>query len=190
MHYVIVGESRSGKSMLANLICTNLSGYCKISVDALVMAFKKAFPNLKINYYSNKKNEFHVFLEEFLLNCIHMSAKGTNYILEGADLPYETILKLNSFNFIKVLFLGKTQLTPKEFFNEIRNHEATLETGGWTKRLDNKTLLSWSKGWIEKSKKNQEFCIQNNILYIDTSINQLDVLNNIVNQIKQKESKN
>jgi len=177
MNIVIMGKSRCGKTTLANMICKNLAGYSKISLDYLVMSFKKVFAELNLEYYKNKENQFTKFIEEYFENCIYKDNDcGIYYVLEGADLPKETILRLNKLKNTKVIFLGKTKLTPQEFFEEIRKYENTLSTGGWTKRLDDATLLSWCEDWIKKSKEYKLFCEEYGIHFVDTSTNQMEVL--------------
>jgi len=185
MNIIIMGKSRCGKSMLANLIWKNLVGYSKISLDYLVMTFKKVFGDLDLEYYKNKESKFTQFVEEYLNNCIYKDNNcGLYYVLEGADLPKETILRLNKLNNTKVIFLGKTQISPKDFFDEIRKYEKNLPTGGWTKKLNDETLLSWCTDWIKKSKEYKLFCEENGIDFFDTSINQSEVLNDILNKVK------
>lgn len=185
MNIIIMGKSRCGKSMLANMICKNLAGYSKIALDYLVMSFKKVFSELNLEYYKSKENQFTQFVETYFDNCIYKdNACGLFYVLEGADLPEKTILRLKEKSNTKVIFLGKTKLTAQEFFNEIRKHECSLSTGGWTKRLDDKTLLSWCADWIKKSKEYKEFCSENDIEFIDTSKNQIQVLEDFLERVK------
>lgn len=187
MHYIIMGESRCGKTMLSNLICTNIAGYSKISLDYLVMAFKKVFPELELEYYSGKPNKFYNFVDDYFRNCIHEHTPNINYILEGAKLPYEIVMELNKKKNVTVIYLGKTKISPQEFFNEIRQYEAKLTTGGWTKRLDDEKLLNWCTGWINKSKEYKQFCEENELLFIDTSFNQVEVLNDCLTMIKNEQ---
>lgn len=186
MNIVIMGKSRCGKSTLANLICKNKKGYSKISLDYLVMTFKKVFGELNIKYYSNEETLFTKFVEEYFDNCIYKDNEcGICYVLEGANLPIKTILRLKELKNTKVIFLGKTQITTQDFFDEIRKYEKGLPTGGWTKRLSDETLLSWCSDWIEKSKEYKNFCEKNDIEFIDTSINQNDVFQLFLNKLKE-----
>lgn len=187
MNLIIMGKSRCGKSMLANLICSNMVGYSKISLDNLVMTFKKVFGELNLEYYKDKENQYTQFVETYFDNCIYKDNNcGIYYVLEGADLPKETILRLKQFKNTKVIFLGKPQLSPQDFFDEIRKYEKNLSTGGWTKKLSDETLLSWCTDWIKKSKEYEQFCKENNIEFVDTSINQTQVLQNFLNNFKTK----
>lgn len=185
MNIVIMGKSRCGKSMLANLICSKLVGYSKISLDYLVMTFKKVFGDLNLEYYKDKENKFTEFIETYFDNCIYKDNNcGIHYVLEGANLPIETILRLKKMKNTKVIFLGKTQISSKEFFDEIRTYEKDLSTGGWTKKLDDATLLSWCSDWIKKSKDFKKFCDENEIEFFDTSNNQPQVLQDILSKVE------
>ena len=185
MNIIIMGKSRCGKTTLANLICKNIAGYSKISLDYLVMAFKKVFADLNLDYYKNKENLFTQFIESYFDNCIYKdNGCGIFYVLEGADLPKETILRLKEFKNTKVIFLGKTQITPQSFFEEIRKYEKGLTTGGWTKSLNDDTLLSWCTDWIKKSVENKQFCEESGIEFIDTSNNQNEVLQDFLDKVK------
>lgn len=174
--------------MLANMICSQVVGYSKISLDPMVMASKKAFAELNLEYYKEKENAFTEFVENYLGNCFHQDEKtGISYVFEGSSLPKEMILRLKEEKNTKVIFLGKTKLTPQEFFDEIRNYEKGLSSAGWTKRLDNETLLSWCTDWIKKSREYEKFCQENDIEFIDTSFDQMGTLKKFVKRLKKGE---
>ena len=115
--------------------------------------------------------------------------KSEHHVIEGGGLSDEYLIELNKNENVKVVCVGKILITPEEFFEEIRKYEKNLETYGWTKRLDDKTLLTWCEGWINQSKKNKEFCEKNNIEFIDTSYNQMEILGEFVNSVKQNINK-
>lgn len=187
MNFVIFGESRCGKSTLANILYKEISGIRRISLDLVIMTFEKIFPELKIDFSRSEtsKKQLSLFIGEYFNILTNTKNKNEHHIIEGGGLSEELLLELNQNKKVKVVCVGKTEITPKDFFDEIRKHEKNLETYGWTKRLDDKTLLKWCEGWINQSKKNKEFCLKNNIKFIDTSINQMDVLSEFVDNVKQ-----
>lgn len=191
MNLVIVGESRSGKSQLANLLCTSIKGFSKISLDYLIMTFKNVFPELEIGFSSKQKGKdnLYLFLEYYFGALFHKEDSEINYVVEGGSISNELLLKLKEYPNTHVICLGKTKLSAKEFFDETRLYENGLSTGGWTKRLDDKTLLDWCGGWIKKSKDNKDFCEKNGIMFFDTSYNFKQVLNDILKLVK-KNTKN
>lgn len=183
MNLIIMGNSRSGKTMLARQIGLNFKGVSIISMDHLVLTFKKIFPKLKIDYYGKEETIFTNFIEEYLNVCSYKNFK-LHRIFEGACMPISVIERFKANPENKVIFLGKPNLTPQEFFDEIRMYEKDLPTGGWTKNLDDEKLLSWCTSWIKSAKKQQEYCLQNDIKFYDTSYNQPEVLNNIIKELK------
>ena len=189
MNFVIFGESRCGKSTLANMLYKEIGGIRRISLDLVIMTFKEIFPELKIDFSKSEtsKKQLSAFIREYF--NILMKNKSEHHVIEGGGLSDEYIIELNQNEHVEVVCVGKTLITPEEFFEEIRKFEKNLETYGWTKRLDDKTLLKWCKGWIDQSKKNKEFCKKNNIIFIDTSYNQMESLGEFVDSIKQNTNK-
>lgn len=185
MNLVIFGESRCGKSTLANMICREIAGVRRISLDFVIMTFEKIFPELGINFSRSEKSRTQLsnFIREYFNILVNTKSVEHN-LIEGGGLSDELLIELNQKDNVKVICIGKPQITSDEFFKEIRKHEKNLEAYGWTKRLDDKTLLSWCTGWINASKKNKEFCEKNNIMFIDTSFNQMEVLSKFVCSLK------
>ena len=187
MNFVIFGESRCGKSTLTNMLYKEIGGIRRISLDLVIMAFKEIFPELKIDFSKSEtsKKQLSAFIREYFNILIDTKNQNEHHLIEGGGLSDEYIIELNQNENVKVVCVGKTLITPEEFFEEIRKFEKNLETYGWTKRLDDKTLLKWCEGWINQSKKNKEFCEKNNIIFIDTSYNQMESLGEFVDSIKQ-----
>ncbi len=189
MNLVIVGTSRCGKTMLSNMIFKTFPNYNKIQIDGLKDTFKEVFPSLEIDFSKKGKgnlSDFPKFLERYFDRCIYKdNQEGNFYLIDGGGLPEDSILRFAQKSNTKVIFLGKTQITPEEYFNQIRKYETTYSYGGWTKRLDDETLLSWATDWIRKSQKYKQFCEENNLLFFDTSFNQVEVLQDIINKIKE-----
>ena len=186
MNFLIMGTSRSGKTLLTNMIASQIGGYNKISTDALRMSFKQALPHTNIDFSKGEGNQvdFPNFLECYFDISTHNDNKHQMYyIIEGTPLPEEYVLRFAQKPNTKVIYLGKSNLSPQQFYDMIREFEPQSH-GAWTKRLDDATLLSWCTDWIKKSQYYQQFCKQNNLLFFDTSFNQMQVLENIVEKIK------
>ena len=191
MNFVIFGESRCGKSSLANMLYKEIGGIRLISLDLVIMTFKEIFPELKIDFSKSEtsKKQLSAFIREYFKILMNIKNKSEHHVIEGGGLSDEYLIELNKNENVKVVCVGKILITPEEFFEEIRKYEKNLETYGWTKRLDDKTLLTWCEGWINQSKKNKEFCEKNNIEFIDTSYNQMEILGEFVNSVKQNINK-
>ena len=164
-----------------------ISGVRKITLDLVIMAFEKVFPELNINFSRSEtsRKQLSTFVKEYFEILINTKNKREHHVVEGGGLSDECLLQLNQKENVKVVCVGKTLISPEEFFEEIRKYEKNLETYGWTKRLDDQKLLKWCAGWIAQSKRNKEFCQNNNITFIDTSYNQMEVLGEFVENIKQ-----
>ena len=191
MNFVIFGESRCGKSSLANMLYKEIGGIRLISLDLVIMTFKEIFPELKIDFSKSEtsKKQLSAFIREYFKILMNIKNKSEHHVIEGGGLSDEYLIELNKNENVKVVCVGKILITPEEFFEEIRKYEKNLETYGWTKRLDDKTLFKWCEGWINQSKKNKEFCEKNNIEFIDTSYNQMEILGEFVNSVKQNINK-
>lgn len=187
MNLVIFGESRCGKSTLTNMLQREIGGVRKITLDLVIMAFEKVFPELNINFSRSEtsQKQLSAFIKEYFEILINTKNKSEHHVVEGGGLSDECLLALNQNENVKVVCVGKTLISPEEFFDEIRKYEKNLETYGWTKRLDDQKLLKWCAGWIAQSKRNKEFCQNNNITFIDTSYNQMEVLGEFVENVKQ-----
>lgn len=185
MNLIIMGPSRSGKTMLARKICESLPGYSVISMDPLVMTFKKVFPDLNIDYYGKEETIFTKFIEVYFDHCTYKSGL-INHIFEGAALPNAVLERLKANPNNKIIFIGKPNLKPQEFFDEIRKYEKGLPTGGWTKTLDDEKLFNWCSSWLKSAQNQQAYCKENNIEYVDTSYNHIEVINDVVQKLSKK----
>jgi hypothetical protein len=115
-----MGTSRSGKTILTNMIASQIVGYSKISTDALRMTFKQTLPQTEIDFSKGKGNsqDFPNFLECYFDICTHNDNKHKMYhIIEGTPLPEEYVLRFAQKPNTKVIYLGKPSLMPKQFFD-------------------------------------------------------------------------
>lgn len=187
MNYIIIGTSRSGKTMLTNKLCREIPGFCKISIDNLKGTFEKIIPELKIDFYNGIGNKEILpnFLDCFFKGAIDKDEKdGLSYVMEGDGLEFEKILEFSKQDNIKVIVLGKSSLTTQDYFNEIRYYEGKYLYSEWTKKLNNQELFKRCNEWITRSKEYKKLCKQYEIDFYDTSFNQNDVINNIVDIVK------
>ena len=192
MNIILMGPSRVGKTMLSNMLAAKIKGYGKISVDALKLSFKDCFPELGVGFNNEEVNvkQFPDFVEKYFDICTYKdNDNGVFYIVDGGGLPNEVALRFKNKPNTLVLFLGKAKLSTDMYFKQIRKYENTYDYGGWTKRLDDNTLKNWCESWIKNSQRNEQFCVDNGLLYVDTSANQKQVLKDLVAKIKNNELK-
>lgn len=176
--------------MLSNMIASKIKGYGKISIDALKISFKECFPELGVGFNKEDVNvkQFPNFVEKYFDICSYKdNENGVFYMVDGGGLPNDFALKFKNKPNTLVVFLGKSKISTQKYFKQIRKYEKCYDYGGWTKRLDDNTLRSWCESWIRHSKTNEQFCKDNNLIYLDTSVNQKQVLKEFAKKLKNKE---
>lgn len=189
MNYIIAGTSRCGKTMLTNKIIKELNGFSKISIDNMIGAFEHTLPQVDINFKDGLGNKkvFPEFIDDFLIGAMDKDNDiGLYYILEGDGLPFNKLLELNKNKDIELIILGKPSISLQEYFDEIRFYEGKYLYSEWTRVLSDNELKLNCENWINRSKKYQELCKENNINFYDTSYNQKEVVNKIFEKIKNK----
>ena len=190
MNILLMGPSRVGKTMLSNMISSKLKGYGKISVDALKLSFQDCFPELGVGFDKKEVNmkQFPDFVEKYFdISTYKDNDNGMFYIIDGGRLPNDIALRFKDKPNTLVVFVGKSKISANTFFKQIRKHESTYDYGGWTKRIDDETLMKWCASWIKDSIRDEKFCKENDLIFVDTSFNQKRVLKQIVAKIKNKE---
>ena len=168
----IGGVAKSGKSRLATYLC-NKYNMNHIPVDYFASSFKHNFPdigitsNVVINEYSSKL--LSLFLSRFIE--IAESKNDEFFVVDSAHvLPKDIIKYLNTEKW-DIYYLGYTNTTPIKKIEEIKKYTKD----GWTSKKSQDELLEIFNKLIAISNNIKEECAENNIIYIDTSND--DVLN-------------
>lgn len=193
MNYIIVGTSRSGKTMLTNKICKELNGFSKISIDNMIGAFEHNIPQLNINFKNGQGNKSLLpeFVDDFLIGAMDKDNDiGLYYVLEGDGLPFSKLLDLNKHENIKLIILGKSSISVQEYVDEIRYYEGKYLYSEWTRILSDSELIQLCENWINRSKDYQNLCKEYNIPFYDTSYQQKVVIDEIFEKIKDIELRN
>lgn len=188
MNYIIAGTSRCGKTMLTNKIIKELNGYSKISIDNIIGVFEHTLPQAKINFKNGIGNKKILpnFIDNFLVGAMDKdNDMGLYYVLEGDGLPFSKLLELNKHRDIKLIILGKPNISLQEYYDEIRYYEDRYLYSEWTKALSDEELRKNCKNWINRSKEYKKLCEENNIKFYDTSYKQEEVINKIFETIKE-----
>ena len=181
MHIIIAGTARSGKTTLSLML--KEKGYVHYKMDSIKRGICEAY---KLHY--DNWDLVSPIMATIINRMIKDNKTDTNYLLEDYvfDIPFlypKDISLIDTSNTL-VIFLGYSNLTPKESFEKIREHD---KENYWTSHIDNKTLMSWCYDNIEFSKYLEVECQKYNIKYFDTSNNRDEVLQNILNYIEKEE---
>lgn len=174
---IILGAARSGKSTLAKILHEKYN-YSIISIDSFVSAMQDCFPELGITH-SNTKNKFEL-LAPFVYSYMK---KITNeypcqrFVLEGWHVYPKDILNLFKNENIKIICLGYTDTNIDEVFRLLRANETE---NSYTKRMTDERVKDLIEKHINYSVILKQQCIDNKIMFFDTSINREKILDNIV----------
>lgn len=178
---LIFGEPRSGKSTLANMIADEFN-YQIIHIDAIRNTFEKIYPELNIAPdIAIKNKKLQLFIQEYLNANLEEERNKYGYVMEGCETSVADCDKLfNSENNI-IYYLAPVDITPEEFFNNIRSNDTKHD---WTYKRSDKQLMQSAKRIIARGKNYKEECKKYNIRFVDTSHNRKEKLDAILKDIK------
>lgn len=181
---IIFGEPRCGKSTLTNMIVDKFN-YQLIRVDAIRGAFKTIYPELNIAPGIAMNNEkFQLFLQEYLdRNTEKEERNKYGYVMEGCETSVEDCNKLYNNGSNIIYYLGTIDVSPKEFFDNIRKNDGNKD---WTYDLTDEELMQEVNNIISRSKNNKQQCEKYNIPFRDTSCDRKEKLNCILMEIEEK----
>jgi hypothetical protein len=200
---IIAGCGRNGKTTLARRINEELN-YFVISLDKLMTAFGKAYPQLDIRIawdYEKTTANIAPFLGHYLgmlssgqgyaddLNLRTHAVKGNRFVLEGGHYDFEiisSILKLYGIEELKNSFIliGLVQNKKKEdeYFNDLRKYDTEDE---WTFSFDDDELRKFSKMSVDWNREMTDYLLKYGFTIYDTSTDREQVFNQIMKDIER-----
>jgi len=200
---IIAGSARAGKSTLASKINEEL-GCFVIGLDKLVAIFQGAYPQLDIRLaWDREKTSANIapFIAHFLgmfssadgrglLPYSHGAVKENRFVLEGGYVDFEKmlpILKTYGIDELKNNFLlvGLVQnnKTVDEFVGDFKKYDTKDD---WTYGFNNDDLIKISEDEISNSQYLSDYLTKHGFAIYDTSTKREQILNKIVEDIKQK----
>ncbi len=175
----IVGVPRSGKSTLAKLLKQTYTDANIISCDAL----KKSLMSIEL---SQGALSCLVTNEAFLRYAAKMASwnealTGQRSIVDAGSYLIEDIYKVVQED-DKIICLGfGGQSSAMDIWNNIQTYQKDYD---YTCNMDfDRAHRTWGDFGI-RDKNNRYFCVDNNLLYMDTATNQKDTLKFIVELLK------
>lgn len=183
-NYLIYGASRSGKSTLAKCICLN-SNLSYISMDKMVSALSRTFPELNINHHTRSLEtliNFEKFLFSYLKSITRYTNKKNNilYVVEGSYTDLENFISQEFCKNFEIIVLVQEGISKKNLFDNIRKFD-TLED--WTSGLSDNELLNYCENILNESARIQKICKKHEIAYYNTAFNRDEVINKIKHEI-------
>ena len=180
----IFGSARSGKSTLSQMIIKKYPHYHIYIGDDIRGAFEDVFPDLNINSKGGigMTDDFPKYVASLFYRSIKRNKGQINYIVETCDIYPEKAKELFEREDTIILFLGVSNLTVENHFNEIRKYETEID---WTYKKTDEEIINHCNYWIPQSKKIKEECEKLNLWYIDTSFEREKVLKDTLNKLDQ-----
>ena len=184
---LIMGIGRAGKTTLSEMIKDKYNSYNLIHSDSLKWALIRA-EDKELYYRENvdKQKEFEHgeyfqrALLEFYNSLIRADDKKYGYILESGQLHPRYVREMIDFNNTNVVCLGLGDLTRDDMVNQCIKYDKPKD---WTYGLTREYIEKHAEGWYECNEMLKKECPKYGIKYIDTSKNQEEMLNNILEDI-------
>lgn len=178
---LIIGPPRSGKTTLSKMIVKEIPIYNIINMDVIREGIYYSI------FKSTDKNERKQIVENIFPNLIDKMfdqyQKYYNpdlyYIIEGDMLYIKDALEISRQHNVDIICIGTPNIKSEALFNRIR--ENALKYGCWTSKCSDEELISICQEIINQSKEEEAFAKNNNIVYLDTSLNNNSLLKYIEN---------
>lgn len=183
---IIFGSSRSGKTTLAKKI-TKEFNFSYIAVDRIVTGFQHGMPKLGISH-ADRTGKTVELLSPFLLNFIKsldsnsLKQDDIFYVFEGAYFNIEECFKILKRRNILIIILLQTQLDEYELFSNIRKYDCEFE---WTSKMSDVDLTNYCKNVVNFNRYIKNICEQHNYKYWDTSYNRDEIIDKIIDEIRE-----
>lgn len=179
---IILGAARSGKSTLSEILHEKYN-YSIISIDSFVSAIQDNFLELGITH-SNTENKFKLlapFVYSYMKKIIN-EYPNQKFVLEGWHVYPKDILHLFKKEDIKIVCLGYTKINIDEAFSLLRANETE---NSYTKRMTDEKVRSLIEKHMNYSVILKEQCVDNKIMFFDTSVNREKILDDIVKYLME-----
>lgn len=176
---LIVGPPRSGKTTLSKIIFNQYNVYSIINMDVIRDGIYEAF--FCDIEKSTRKEIVTNAVPKFIKKIIEHYQKYYNpdmyYIIEGDILSIEDAIEIRNQYEVDIIYVGMPNIKEIDLFNRIR--ENASKYGCWTSKCSDIELHKRYYDIIEQSKKDKIVADENEIVYLDTSLNN-DCLYNYV----------
>lgn len=187
---LIMGIGRAGKTTLSKMIKDKYNSYNLIHSDSLKWAMIRA-KNEEQYYRENvdiqKEFEHGEYFQRTLLelynSLIKKDTKGYGYILESGQLQPKIVKEMIDFDNTIVLCLGLGNMTAEDMVNQCIKYDTE---DSWTYGLSKEYLLKHARDWYNCNEMLKIECPKYGIKYIDTSKDRVKLLNEILENLFEK----
>jgi adenylate kinase family enzyme len=201
---IIAGCGRNGKTTLARRINEELS-YFVISLDKLMTAFGKAYPQLDVRIawdYEKATANVAPFLGHYLgmlssgcgyaddLNLRTHAMEGNRFVLEGGHFDFEKITSIMKTYGIEelrdhfiLIGLAQNTKTADEYFGDLRKYDTEDD---WTYGFNDAELMEFSIMSVRFNREMTDYMVKYGFTIYDTSGDREQVFSKIIEEIKMK----
>jgi hypothetical protein len=185
---LIGGPTKAGKTMLSQRLVKEC-GYSRIPGDAVVLAFEKAFPKLRIgherNLYESTRKQFGRFLVQ-LMNAL-ACMESTAYVLDTFHVWPDDLDVIDLTKTI-VLFLGYPEADPQERMHETKRYEDQRygKQFGWVAESSEAVSARFTL-FTEMSRQISKQCTDCHFSFIDTGHSFEEAISRAVAQVISQE---
>jgi len=182
MLYFISGASRSGKTIIAERLAAKL-GISYLSLDWIMMGFTNGIPAFGVHNKLFPDDIAERLWSFFKAMFESMIAVDTDCIIEGeALLPELMTQMLEKYpEKIRICFLGYINVDINQKMKEIRDFSS--KKNDWLEDKSDTYVIDHIKNMVAHSKKIEQSCKENNILYFDTSKNFSLTINHVIDYL-------
>lgn len=174
----LAGVSRCGKTSTASKLQEKY-GYTHIIMDAVIETMGEIAPQLGIRHGNLESEEFKKFLKSYSKNLFRYTKHN---VIDLEVLSPSFAKELVNDDESIVIYMGYPSITPEEKLGQIRMHDTRFD---WTKGLSDEQIIEILTTNISNSKRAQAEAEKNGFIFIDTSFNREDVIEQSINQIFQ-----
>jgi adenylate kinase family enzyme len=169
MNCLVAGPTQAGKTILSRRLVKE-HGYARIPGDAVVLAFEKTFPELRIGHerklYESTRKQFGRFLVQFM-NALAW-AEDAPYVVDTFHVWPTDLEGIDRATTI-VLFLGYPEADPQEKMRRAKQYQDKCDgkQSGWVAESPEAVSARFTL-FIEMSRKIREECAACHFPFLDT----------------------
>ncbi|MDZ5460253.1 hypothetical protein [Azohydromonas lata] len=167
MNIIIGGAMRTGKTLVADAL-SRRTGFPYLGTDSLILALRDCFPETAVAQKGKSFDELCEAFIPFLNRYLHhagMAGRGS-HIVEGHFIRPKDVSQLAANT--SAVFFGYPEADPQEKLQQLKAYAAASSQEGGEVDEDEK-LLKQINRWIDLSRDLRDQCNQFDILFVDTS---------------------
>ncbi len=183
---ILTGVPRSGKTAISKKILNEFKNYSLIQGDVITSSYVNMCglrKDTKNECIELNMSEAYQMVLDFFNKSIEFEP-NLNYLLDYHSLKIEDIIKYLKNGYLVIVF-GYPDATIEELVENTIKYD---EKHDWTYTESVRKLELYFDIWIKDSNNYKEDCMKNNIKFVNVSKNREDVLNNLLDWIKENNS--